>query len=108
LEYVLYRDGGLLAEKAGPTDERRASWDVECGYALAVGRNLAERGRELAQAWRALAGMQTPIAHILTDPDAHQKLKLVVLLLGNAKRLLDENLAPVLGVTIGFNALDGD
>jgi len=52
LEYVLYRDGGLLTGLAEQAGGRSASWAVECAYASAVGRNLAERGRDLAQAWR--------------------------------------------------------
>jgi len=200
LEYVLYRDGGLLVGGAEQTGERSASWAVACTYASAVGRNLAERGHDLAQAWhpsanyaalfahpgpdnpvyrsqrevageafkslstglqflrevklvpvvgdapdvgrarrapfwrsgggyqdrpdeadvvanlddelaraeQLLAGMQAPIADLLVDSDGYRQLQLVILLLGNAKRLLDENIAPTFGVTIGFNALDGD
>jgi len=212
LEYVLYRDSGLLTGTS-------KAFAIECAYASAVTHNLAERARELAQAWRAdtdygalfsrpgsdnpvyrsqrevaseafkslstglqflreiklvpvlgdgsaasearrarrapfwrseisvrafhasvvglraflragayqdgtgivanldeeltraeelLAGMSAPLAELLSDAEHTRQLQLLVLLLDNAKRLLDENMAPAFGVTIGFNALDGD
>jgi len=219
LEYVLYRDDGLLSRQDMPVGAHSTSFALACAYASAVGQNVAERGRELAQAWRPhsdyaalfalpgpdnpvyrsqrevaseafkalssslqflrdiklapvvgakpdinlvrrapfwrselsirslhasvtglraffqaggypdgpgdavlvvnfqdelaraeqlLAAMQTPISRALADPEGYRQLQLVIMILGNAKRLLDENIAPAFGITIGFNALDGD
>lgn len=213
LEYVLYREGGLLA------DMRGKSFAADCAYASAVGVNLAERGGELAEAWKPggvyaalfaqpaadnpvyrsqrevaseavkamstglqhlrdvklapvigdepdasrerrapfwrsglttramrasvdgirvfyqaggyrygpsetwiggnleselsraeslLAGMREPVGKMLADAEGYRQLQLASLMLGNIKRIVDEDMAPAFGVTIGFNALDGD
>jgi len=211
LEYVLYRDGGLL------TAARSETVETECAYAHATAHNLAERARELADAWQGdygalfaqpgaanpvyrsprevaneavkaistslqfardvkltpglgdaadpararrapfwrsglttrslhaqvhglqafyqaggwrysageawiddnlmqelaraqtlLADMSAPIAALLADADAYRQLQLSGLMLGNIKRIVDEDMAPAFGITIGFNALDGD
>jgi len=69
---------------------------------------VANLDDELARAEELLADMNAPLAELLSDAEHTRQLQLLALLLGNAKRLLDENLAPAFGVTIGFNALDGD
>jgi len=222
LEYVLYRDGGLLAAVQGESQgqSQTQTFDTECAYAHATAHNLAGRGSELADAWRGhdgalfatpdpgnpvyrsqreianeavkaistnlqflrdvklmpvlgdapdpararrapfwrsslttralraqVAGLQAfyqaggwryganeawidenltqelaraehmlaglvalsvSIADLLGDADHHRELHLVALQLGNVKHIVDENMAPAFGVTIGFNALDGD
>lgn len=47
LEYVLYRDKGLLSDGA------EAQPAKSCQYAVSVSGNLAELGTQLAQAWKA-------------------------------------------------------
>jgi len=219
LEYVLYREGGLLAQVGAKAPEK--GFDVQCAYAQATAANLAARGTELASAWRGdygalfsqpgpanpvyrsarevaneavkaistnlqflrdvklapvlgaaqdpaaaatrarrapfwrsglttrtlhaqlaglhafyqaggwryasgqswidanlrqeltraqtlLAALSAPIATLLAEADPYRQLQLTGLMLGNIKRIVDEDMAPAFGVTIGFNALDGD
>jgi len=70
-----------------------------------IDENLTQ---ELARARNMLAGLPAPISELLRDADHHRELHLVALQLGNVKHIVDENMAPAFGVTIGFNALDGD
>jgi predicted lipoprotein len=79
-------------------------------YALPKGDAwMAESVRgELASAARTLLDVPTPLEQALAQEDGRRQLTLAVLTLKNAKAIVDENLAPALGVTIGFNALDGD
>ncbi len=46
--------------------------------------------------------------HLLQTEAGYRRLTLAALLIKNAKSLLDQDAAPAFGVTIGFNALDGD
>jgi len=79
-------------------------------YALPKGDAwMAESVRgELASAARALSDVPQPLEQALAQEDGRRQLTLAALTLKNAKAIVDENLAPALGVTIGFNALDGD
>lgn len=52
LEYVLYRDGGLLQAGASADKARQA----QCDYAVAVAHNLADTGRQLEHAWSTQGG----------------------------------------------------
>jgi len=63
---------------------------------------------EIGRARQALHEVQVPIEAAAGQPDARQALELSALILKNAKSLVDQDLAAGLGVTIGFNALDGD
>lgn len=63
---------------------------------------------ELHSAAQTLAGVPTPLDAALKDEDGRRQLELASLTIKNAKAIVDQDLAPVLGVTIGFNALDGD
>ena len=63
---------------------------------------------ELQRAADHLAGLKGDTEKLWTDEDGHRGLTLVKLLLNNAKDLIDQHVAPALGVRIGFNALDGD
>ncbi|WP_228255764.1 imelysin family protein [Pollutimonas thiosulfatoxidans] len=56
LEYVLYRQGGILAIGAQATPDQESStlsadFDGACAYATSVSGNLASVGAELVQAW---------------------------------------------------------
>lgn len=63
---------------------------------------------ELDRAAAALAAVDVPLQQAAADADAWQRLALAALILKNAKDIVDQHVAPALGVTIGFNALDGD
>lgn len=63
---------------------------------------------ELGRAADHLAGMRGETEALWRDPDRYRELVLVKLLLANAKDLVDQHVAPALGVRMGFNALDGD
>lgn len=63
---------------------------------------------ELASAAKTLREVPTPLDQALSDAEGRRLLGLAALTLKNAKAIVDQDLAPALGVTIGFNALDGD
>ncbi|NYT85235.1 imelysin family protein [Pollutimonas harenae] len=48
------------------------------------------------------------IKQVASSEETYRQFKLAALMIKNAKGLVDENVAPALGVRIGFNALDGD
>nr|WP_143161037.1 imelysin family protein [Pollutimonas bauzanensis] len=54
------------------------------------------------------AGPGSEWISIVDTEEGYRQLTLAALLIKNAKSLVDEDLAPALGVRIGFNALDGD
>jgi len=64
--------------------------------------------RELQESATLLRQRHAQAARMAQDPEVYQALRLTVLKLDNARRMVDENLAPALGVGLGFNALDGD
>ncbi len=49
-----------------------------------------------------------PVAVLLSQADTRARLHLLLLILKNAKDLVDQDLAAHLGIAVGFNALDGD
>jgi len=63
---------------------------------------------EMQRAAAQLASLKSPAQQLLSTDAGHRELTLVVLQLRNAKSLVDQDMAPALGVRIGFNALDGD
>ncbi|WP_459614991.1 imelysin family protein [Bordetella sp. 2513F-2] len=63
---------------------------------------------ELARARQAVAAASGTIETAAVEPAPRGQLELLALILKNAKDIVDQDLAPALGVTIGFNALDGD
>jgi len=63
---------------------------------------------ELHGAITHLAALPNDTDKLFGNEDSHRELLLVTLMLGNAKDLVDQDMAPALGVRIGFNALDGD
>lgn len=63
------------------------------------------------EAARALDAMQTvtlPFDRAVKDSEQHRALEYLVLLLKNLQDITDQNLAPAVGVNLGFNAFDGD
>lgn len=63
---------------------------------------------ELERAASALGEPGNTALQNLPPASLHQRLVLVGLQLHNARDILIENIAPAAGVTLGFNALDGD
>lgn len=63
---------------------------------------------ELESAARTLQAVPVPLEQALAQEEGRRLLTLAALTLKNAKAIVDQDLAPALGVTIGFNALDGD
>jgi predicted lipoprotein len=63
---------------------------------------------ELLQTHDTLSAMSGTITEQLASEDGYRAWILTTLLLKNAKSIMDEHIAPALGVRIGFNALDGD
>src|SRR5690606_18678351 len=63
---------------------------------------------ELQRAADHLAQIDARGETLFAADDTHRELVLITLLLNNAKDLIDQHMAPALGVRIGFNALDGD
>ncbi|CAB3853314.1 imelysin family protein [Achromobacter anxifer] len=80
------------------------------GYALPAGDawiDASVRG-ELSSAAGTLQAVPLPLEQALAQEEGRRLLTLAALTLKNAKAIVDQDLAPALGVTIGFNALDGD
>ncbi|MBB1593640.1 imelysin family protein [Achromobacter sp. UMC46] len=80
------------------------------GYPLPKGgdwMDVSVRG-ELQNAAQTLRAVPTPLDAALKQEDGRRQLLLAALTIQNAKAIVDQDLAPALGVTIGFNALDGD
>lgn len=64
---------------------------------------------EFDQSVQVLQGLgDRSMAELLEDEDGRRRLALLTLILKNAKGLVDQDLAPHLGTSLGFNALDGD
>jgi predicted lipoprotein len=63
---------------------------------------------ELDRAANTLRKMDTKKNSTLSAENFNQTITLLSLQLGNAQAILLQDIAPALGVTIGFNALDGD
>ncbi|NYT22619.1 imelysin family protein [Alcaligenaceae bacterium] len=85
-----------------------AAFHEVAGFAREPGwlaRGLDHELRQSAGLLRAREGQELRMGE---DADLYRELTLVVLKLDNARRMVDENLAPELGVGLGFNALDGD
>ncbi len=63
---------------------------------------------ELRRVQEDLAALQVPAADALAHAEQRDLLVHAGLLLANARSIVDEYLAPALGVNLGFNSLDGD
>ncbi|MBC2768736.1 imelysin family protein [Pusillimonas minor] len=55
LEYVLYRDGGVLQAGASAASADKAM-QAQCDYAVAVAHNLTNTGKQLEHAWSLQGG----------------------------------------------------
>lgn len=63
---------------------------------------------ELQRAHDDFTALTLPTAQALADADQRDLLVHAGLVLNNARAIVDEYLAPALGVNLGFNSLDGD
>ena len=63
---------------------------------------------ELSSAAQTLRAVPAPLDEALAGEEGRRLMVLASLTLKNANAIVDQDLAPALGVTIGFNALDGD
>lgn len=63
---------------------------------------------ELARIREDFGALTQPAAQAVADPEQRDLLVHAALLLANARTIIDEYLAPALGVNLGFNSLDGD
>ena len=63
---------------------------------------------EFENAARAAAAITDPIEAAVTDPEQFDALKYMSIITGSLDHLLGENLAAMLGLAVGFSALDGD
>lgn len=70
-----------------------------------VESNLRE---ELQRVREDFEGLSMPVDRAVTDASERDAVLHAALLLANARAIVDEYLAPALGVNLGFNALDGD
>ena len=80
------------------------------GYQYASGERWVDASiqNELQRVIDNFEDMDGDIQALLASDDGYLQLTLATLLLKNAKGLVDEYVAPALGVRLGFNALDGD
>ncbi|OZI71289.1 imelysin family protein [Bordetella genomosp. 12] len=80
------------------------------GYGYAPGSQGldATLTHELQQAITLVASVPAEAEAAFTQPEPRAALTLAAMVLKNAKDVVDQDIAPALGVTIGFNALDGD
>ena len=63
---------------------------------------------ELNRVQEDLAALTMPVAQALTDVEQRDLLVHATLVLANARDIVEQQLAPALGVNLGFNSLDGD
>ncbi len=107
----LWRSGATAALLAGTIEGLRDF--VEAGRLTPllapeqrwVPAAFAEEATRIAAQWRSLP---QPLDRTVADADARAVIELTVLQLKNLQDINDTYLAPALGVSIGFNAFDGD
>lgn len=108
----LWRSGEFLTSV-----EANLAGVAALGQALAValpqdesemGGALAFELRRADGAIREAAADGRPLADLLADPQAHRRLVYARSPIGGAFRLLDQRMPGAMGLTLGFNSLDGD
>lgn len=63
---------------------------------------------DLVHAREAIAAIVAPAEHAFADPQDRERIRYVTVALNSANAALGERLSAALGLTMGFNALDGD
>lgn len=106
---AFWRSGLSVAALAASVDAMREFY-LAGAYRLPAGETWIGESlqSELAQLVALFSDMEGTPDQIFIAPQGRRQLELASLILHNAKDIVDQNLAPVLGVSIGFNALDGD
>lgn len=105
---AFWRSGQTAATLAAGLRGMRAFYEAG-GYPLGdAGWIDATIRSELDQAAGAAARAEGPTGLLSEDGEPRDALALAALVIRNAKDVVDQHLAPAVGVTIGFNALDGD
>ncbi len=107
----LYRSG-LTAEFISAQAAALERFQAAAGFgAMLAGESRwidASLRDELQRVQQDFADLPIPADLAIADEDARDLLVHAALLISNARALVDEYLAPALGVNLGFNALDGD
>lgn len=107
----LYRSGltaRYLAAGAAALEQFRAAARFDAGLPAGSGWIDANLRDELRRVQEDFDTLQRPVDQAIADEDQRDAIVHAVLLLANARAIVDEYLAPALGVNLGFNALDGD
>jgi len=84
------------------------AWHARAEFAREPAWLAQSLEHELQDSAALLRQTHEQAAQMAQDPEVYQTLRLAVLKLDNARRMVDEDLASALGVALGFNALDGD
>ncbi|EHK64310.1 imelysin family protein [Achromobacter arsenitoxydans] len=106
---AFWRSGLSTRLLAANVDALKAFYEAG-GYSMPAGgewMDASVRG-ELSSAAQTLRAVPVPLDQALVGEEGRRLLLLASLTIKNAKAIVDQDLAPALGVTIGFNALDGD
>ena len=109
-----WRTERSLANIAATLGAARAMVEGENGYlnlALATGSGppLAERVRNaFSRTDGAIRAIDLPLEAALVDPAARPKLETLVDAVKDLRTIVSSELGPAVGITVGFNALDGD
>lgn len=106
---AFWRSGLTTRTLAAGLTSMRAFY-IAADYKLPAGGEWIDTSvrSELARAAADLSTMSLPLDQVLAQAEGRRQLELAALTIKNAKAIVDQDLAPALGVTIGFNALDGD
>lgn len=107
----LYRSGltaPFLGAQAVALERFHAAGDFATSLPAASAWVDASLRDELRRVQQDFSELTLPADRAVADEEARNALVHAALLLVNARALVDEYLAPALGVNLGFNALDGD
>lgn len=107
-----FRRSGLSVAVLAADLRGLRAYFTQAGFALAVPEEHRWLGDsmafELDNAIAAAEAVTLPIDEAVYDPAARGKLGYLFVVLGHLRDLTQQDLAAALGLTVGFNALDGD
>ncbi len=106
---AFWRSGQSMVMLAAGLRGMQAFYDAG-NYPLPAGSQALNEtlDSELRQAATLVAGVPADVEAAFVQEAPRAALNLAALVIKNAKDVVDQDIAPALGVTIGFNALDGD
>jgi predicted lipoprotein len=91
---ALYAGPGSFGDAlAAIADEDQLDWTIRQGF---------------ARAFAQLDGIAPPLHAAVEDPTARARIEALLAELRTLRRLVGQELAPALGLLVGFNAMDGD